>query len=157
MSMTYSQACIDLTKSSEGRENNAYWDADGKVWTIGYGHTGLEVVEGLHWTDEQCDAQLAADLQLHAESVEQSFPNRTFTQGQFDCLTDLFFNVGATKLRNIAPLFWKAVTTGDDASVPFNLYHTDAEGSPHGLIFAGGKILPGLITRRQKEIALWNS
>jgi len=31
-------------------------------WTIGVGHTGPEVHEGLEWTDAQVDAAYASDL-----------------------------------------------------------------------------------------------
>ncbi len=40
----------------EGKRNEAYLDtAEPPVWTIGYGHTGPEVHEGLVWTDEQVE------------------------------------------------------------------------------------------------------
>ena len=154
LTMTYSQDCIDLVKASEGCVLRAYLDSVG-VPTIGFGHTGKEVHEGLQWTLAQAEAQLAADLQIHSEAVERSFPNRTFTQGQMDALTSLFFNIGAAKLKSIAPTFWRHVTNQNDAQVPFDLYHADADGTQHGLIYAGGKILPGLVIRRQKEIDLW--
>jgi lysozyme len=35
---------------------------DGAPWTIGIGHTGPEVHEGLVWTDEQIDAAYEGDL-----------------------------------------------------------------------------------------------
>jgi lysozyme len=58
----------------EGRRNVAYPDplTGGAPWTIGIGHTGPEVHEGLVWTDAQIDAAFAldcaeaeADCQLH--------------------------------------------------------------------------------------------
>ncbi len=36
----------------EAKKNKAYKDTVG-VWTIGVGHTGTEVHEGLEWTDQQ--------------------------------------------------------------------------------------------------------
>jgi GH24 family phage-related lysozyme (muramidase) len=38
----------------EGREHKAYRDT-GDIWTIGKGHTGLEVHEGLVWDDAQIE------------------------------------------------------------------------------------------------------
>lgn len=51
----------------EGREHLAYVDPLTKAepWTIGEGHTGPEVHEGLMWGDGQIDAAKAADI-LHA-------------------------------------------------------------------------------------------
>lgn len=52
---------LALTKRSEGCSLKAYQDLGG-VWTIGYGHTGPEVHEGLTWTQEQCDDALKEDI-----------------------------------------------------------------------------------------------
>lgn len=44
----------------------AGWQSlSGAPWTIGYGHTGPEVHEGLEWTQGEADAALSADLKLH--------------------------------------------------------------------------------------------
>ena len=61
-------ALIDrLLRREENREYTAYPDplTKGPPWTIGEGHTGSEVHEGLVWTDAQIDAAKAADI-LHA-------------------------------------------------------------------------------------------
>jgi lysozyme len=54
----------DQIEGFEGRRNEAYPDplTHGEPWTIGVGHTGPEVHEGLVWTDEQIDAAFDADL-----------------------------------------------------------------------------------------------
>lgn len=48
----------------EGRAHAAYPDpvTHGAPWTIGIGHTGPEVHEGLIWTDAQIDAAFEADV-----------------------------------------------------------------------------------------------
>lgn len=55
----------------EGRRYRAYPDplTHGEPWTIGVGHTGPEVHEGLEWTDAQIDAALDADI---AEATEEA-------------------------------------------------------------------------------------
>ena len=55
-------------KKFEGKENKAYGDplTGAEPWTIGYGHTGPEVHEGLVWTDEECDLAFEKDF-AHAE------------------------------------------------------------------------------------------
>lgn len=56
-----------IVRREEGREHLAYVDPITKAepWTIGEGHTGPEVHEGLLWGDGQIDAAKAADI-LHA-------------------------------------------------------------------------------------------
>jgi len=43
------------------------------------------------------------------------------------------------------------------AQVPYQLYHENPDGSEHGWIFVEGKPSAGLIARRQREIALFNT
>jgi len=57
-----SQDGLNLTMADEGLRLTAYQDSGG-VWTIGWGHTGPEVHEGLVWTREQCAAALKHDLE----------------------------------------------------------------------------------------------
>lgn len=45
----------DYTRLCEGCALRAYRDSEG-AWTIGWGHTGPEVVEGLSWDQGQADA-----------------------------------------------------------------------------------------------------
>jgi len=95
----------------EGREYKAYPDPasplakarrlglpfrglSGAPWTIGVGHTGPEVHEGLVWTDAQIDAALDADLLRFERAVDKLTANRIPTQGQFDAMVLFAFNVG---------------------------------------------------------------
>lgn len=57
----------------EGLRLKAYLDTVG-VWTIGYGHTGPEVVEGLVWTKEKAEAQLDEDIAEKTEQVKARIP-----------------------------------------------------------------------------------
>lgn len=96
----------------EGREREAYPDPaspraiarrkglptlglSGAPWTIGTGHTGPEVCEGLVWTDAQIDAAEAADLLRFERDVETLVGAHPIKQGQFDALTLFAFNVGS--------------------------------------------------------------
>lgn len=96
----------------EGREHEAYPDPasplakarrnrqptaglSGAPWTIGVGHTGPEVHEGLVWTDEQIDAARDSDLLRFERAVDKfCAAKRVPTQGEFDALVLFAFNVG---------------------------------------------------------------
>jgi lysozyme len=92
----YSKTGLALTEHFEadgGPVLKAYWDALGKVWTIGYGSTGPDIHEGLVWTPEQCEARLLRDVQnacLHVNHLVTTPLN----QNQFDALVDFAYNVG---------------------------------------------------------------
>jgi len=140
--VTYSQDCVDLVKQSEGCSLHAYRDAVG-VLTIGYGHTGRDVKADSRWTQAQADAQLAADLQIACEGL-MALVKVPLTQGQCDALTDFAFNMGLGNLGNSTLL--RKLNAGYGEEVPSELLRW---------VYAGGEKLPGLVTRRQREVDLW--
>lgn len=60
----------------EGWKNSAYPDplTGGEPWTIGVGHCGHEVFEGLMWSDEKIGQQLDADIADKTARVRSHFP-----------------------------------------------------------------------------------
>lgn len=62
-----------LIASEEGRRQDAYRDTLG-VWTIGIGHTGHEVVEGLVWDDQQIDGAFFRDVATAHDGLVASLP-----------------------------------------------------------------------------------
>lgn len=86
----------------EGREYKAYPDPgskDGKPWTIGIGHTGAEVHEGLVWDDAQIDAAFEKDS-AKFESAVDKLVTVTLNQFQFDALVCLVFNIGIQAFKD---------------------------------------------------------
>lgn len=63
---------IDL----EGYEHEAYPDPLTKSdpWTIGIGHTGKEVHEGLVWSDVEIDAAYDVDVKIAESACTRNFP-----------------------------------------------------------------------------------
>jgi len=59
--LTTTQLAIALIRPMESCRLRAYWDALGKVWTIGWGHT-KGVVEGQTRTQTEADQWLGDDL-----------------------------------------------------------------------------------------------
>lgn len=64
------------------------------VCTIGCGHTGPEVVPGLTWTRAQAQDALQKDLARFERAVDEAV-TQPLTQGQFDAMVSLAFNIGA--------------------------------------------------------------
>lgn len=139
----YSDAGVALTKQFEGLRLTAYQDVGG-VWTIGYGHTGPEVHAGLVWTQAQADAALLEDLASAVACVNEAV-DADITQNEFDAMVDFVFNDGAHAFRNSTLL--KMVNLGhfESAAEQFLLWD-----------HAGGKVVEGLLHRRQAEAALFS-
>ena len=146
--MTYSQSGLELTEHFEadgGPKTTSYWDARGKCWTIGYGHTGSDVVEGLTWTPEQCQVALAKDI-LWAASVVNKHVLVALDQHQFDALCDFTFNSGSGHFEGSTLL--RLVNAGDFAGA-------DLEFGKW--VKSGGVVLSGLVRRRMAEANLFSS
>lgn len=71
----------------------------GAPWTIGFGHTGPEVHDGLVWTLEEAEAALEADVARTQLALDQKMPWwRRLDDLRQDCLCEMAFNLGVTKL-----------------------------------------------------------
>ena len=136
--MEYSKQGLDLTKAFESCRLTAYRDIKG-VLTIGYGHTGPEVVEGLVWTQDQADSQLIMDLQ-HAVTVVYNLVTIGLSQPAFDAVVDLVFNIGSGNFRNSTML--KLLNAGNLEAAAEQFDRWDE---------AGGKKVAGLLRRRKAE------
>lgn len=145
--MTYSKAGLVLTEHYEadgGPVLTAYWDVFGKVWTIGYGHTGPEVVEGLVWTAEQCEQALLSDIAWATADVNK-YVNVQLNQDQFDACVDFTFNCGVGNFNSST--LCKLINVG-------NMTAADLEFAKW--VHSGGKVVPGLIRRRTDEAKLFS-
>ena len=84
-----------LIKHFEDCELTAYPDpkTGGDPWTIGWGHTGPEVHEGLVWTQEQADAAFDDDLVEREYMADKALPSE-ITDDQFSAFVSILYNVG---------------------------------------------------------------
>lgn len=113
------------------------------VFTIGYGATGLEIVAGLTWTQEQADQRFASDLNRFGAGVQSSLRGTT-TQGQFDACCSLCFNIGIAAFAKSTVL--RLHNAGDyaGAATSFIMWNKQA-----------GIVLAGLTRRREAEAAMY--
>ncbi len=145
--MKVSEACRkQIIEPSEGLRLRAYRDSVG-VWTIGYGHTsaaGDPVVRpGMVISDVQADQILSRDLVLFEAGVSKLLLGvKTIEQREFDALVSLAFNIGLGNLRSSSLL--RAYRAGDKMTAARKFMDWNR---------AGGRVLPGLTTRRAKERA----
>lgn len=124
-----------------GRRLVAYRCSAG-VWTIGVGHTGPEVHEGLTISDAQADEWLASDIRKVADDLSR-YINHDVTKGQYIALISLAFNIGVRGLVGKCPKLMRALNEGE----------YEAAADEFLDVTNGG--LPGLVKRRVAERALF--
>lgn len=127
-----------IIKEAEGYRGTAYRDPVG-VLTIGWGHTGKDVTDGMTITQEQAEELLEADLKRFESAVEKS--GLDLTQNEFDALVSFTYNLGEANLRRL---------------IKGRTLHEIAAKIP-SYNKAGGKVLPGLTKRRKAEQALFKT
>lgn len=118
----------------------AYMPTEDDVPTIGWGSTGPDVHMGLVWTQEQADARFATDLAHFATSVGMAAGAATQTQGQFDAMVSLAYNIGIAAFRG-STLLRKHIAH-DYAAAAEQFLRWDKQA---------GVVLKGLTRRRQAE------
>lgn len=152
-----SQHLLDLLVVWEGLELKAYPDS-AKLLTIGIGHlltkeekqTGFIVINGkkVPWQYGITKAQ-AYELKLQDlvrfEEVVTTLVKVPLKQNEFDALVSFAYNTGVSAFTGSTLL--KKLNQGMYSEVPVELKKW---------VKAGGKVIKGLINRRNNEIRLWN-
>lgn len=87
---------INLIKEFEGCKLTSYQDQGG-VWTIGYGHTGPEIVEGTTITQQQADMYLRKDVD-NLSNLDY-YISVSLSDNEYSALLCLAYNIGAYALR----------------------------------------------------------
>lgn len=143
--MQINDAGLALLKSCEGCKLKAYPDpaSGGAPWTVGYGHTGDDVYEGLEITQERADELLKEDIEK-LESELLDCIATPVSSNQFSALVVFTYNVGIGNFENSSLL--KNLNSGDiqGAADQFPRWNR-----------AGGEIRQYLVERREKERALF--
>lgn len=132
---------LSIIKQFEGLKLVAYQDT-GKVWTIGYGHTGPDVKPGMVVTEARADALLLADIADAESDVGRLFP--VTTQNQYDALVSFTFNLGRDQVSSST--LRRKHNAGD---------YVGAKGEFARWVHDNGVKLNGLVKRRAAEAYLY--
>lgn len=141
------QATIDLVKEFEGLRTKAYKDSAG-VWTIGYGTTaraglGIEPAAGMEITEAEAEYYLQKGLEKFSTEIAGVFKT-PINENQFGACVSLAYNIGPGAFKRSSVVRH------------FNLGNTK-KAADSILMWnkAGGKVLKGLVRRREAERALF--
>ena len=132
----------EILKYFEGCKLTAYQDSVG-VWTIGYGHT-KGVYDGMTITQDQAEQMLLSELEEYEGYIE-NMVTVPLTQNQFDALVVWVYNLGPTNFKNSTLL--KELNAGNYNAAGQEITRWNK---------AGGKVLAGLVKRREAEAELFN-
>ena len=139
--MKISKEGLALIKKFEGCKLESYKCAAG-VWTIGYGST-KGIKEGMSISQEEADNLLLEDVAVFEDNVLDAV-TMPLSQHQFDALVSWTFNLGGANLK--ASTMLKKLNAGEYEEVPAQMKRWNK---------AGGKVLQGLIRRREAEALLF--
>ncbi len=129
---------IALIKKYEGCRLTAYKaDPSEKMWTVGYGHYGVE--QGATISQAQADQYLEADIAKFDWYVNR-YVSVLVTQNMHDALVSFTYNLGAGTLKKSSLLEKLNRRDYIGAADVFPRYNK-----------AGGRVLNGLVRRRQNE------
>ena len=145
--MKISEAGIELIKQFEGFSSKPYLDV-ALVPTIGYGTTHYEH-RAVSMSDPSISKQTATYLlrtqvdEMYSKAVNH-YARVPLTQNQFDALVSFTYNLGTGALRSSTLL--RDINHGKIKS---------AHNEFHKWTHANGKVVGGLVARRQKEAELF--
>jgi lysozyme len=136
-----SEKGINFLIQEEGERLKAYKCAAG-VWTIGVGHTGPDVREGMVITKEKSRELLKLDLSRFEKAID-TYIKVPLEQYQFDALVSLAFNIGVGNFSK------STLVKKINANAPIE----EIEFQFKQWRLAGGK--PILLPRREREAKLY--
>ena len=139
--MKASELLVGKLKEFEGFSNTAYKCAAG-VWTCGYGTT-KGITPTTRCTRAEAEQWLLRDL-APVEAYVNTIPEVN-TQGKYDALVDFAYNLGLGNLKQSTLL--RKIKEGASTE--------DIQEQFRRWVYAGGKVLKGLVRRREWEAQRW--
>lgn len=139
--MKISENGLKLIEQFEGLRLTAYKASKrDKYYTIGYGHCGADVKQGMTITEAQAESYLRQDV-AEAEAAVNKYSGYGWNQNQFNALVSFAYNVG-----NIDGLTNNGKRSVAEISAKISEY-----------VYSGGVKLEGLVRRRAAEKALFDT
>jgi lysozyme len=140
---------LALIKEFEGFRAKAYQDPVG-IWTIGYGTTdragvGIDPQPGMAITEAEAEDYLLKALQHFAEIIRPALIGRA-TPNQWGAMLSLAYNIGPDAFKRSSVLRFFNSLKFEEAADAFLLWNR-----------GGGRVLPGLVRRREAERRLFLS
>ena len=133
---------LELIKKYESCRLTAYKAiSTEKYWTIGYGHYGSDVTQGMTITQSKANEFLKQDVEKFEKNVSKYDSIYHWNQNEFDALVSFAFNVGS-----INQLTANGSRTRQEIANKMLEY-----------VKSGGQTLSGLVKRRIDEQALFLS
>lgn len=171
--MKLSKAGEDLMHRYEGFRSKPYL-CPAHIWTIGYGHVlyqeqirlpvvrppgktqadipmirkemPLKQEHNRVWTKTEIDELFRNDVETFERGVLRLVPGCVGRQGSFDALVSISYNFGLGNLQR--------------STIRMRANRGDWEGAAEAFMVwtkGGGKVLPGLVKRREAEVKLFLS
>ena len=138
-----------LIKKFETCVLKAYIDAVG-ILTIGWGHTGRDVVPGLIWSQSQADQVFEDDTTSRSKVLAIYLDKVPTSDQQFSAMLSLMYNIGNNALRNSTVLRLHKAGNYKGAAAAFLMWNK-------GTVDGKKVVLAGLTARRKEEKALYLS
>nr|DAU80121.1 MAG TPA: Lysozyme [Caudoviricetes sp.] len=142
--MQTSDKGIEFLIKEEGGIRLKAYKCQAGILTIGVGHTGKDVKEGMEITEEKAIELLKLDLRRFEDVVNKNI-NVTLKQHEFDALISLAFNIGCAAFSNSTVV--KKINTGAKMCEVEEAWKMWRKG--------GGKVLPILVRRREREVKMY--
>ena len=152
--MNVSETGKCFIKNKEGLRLETY-KCSSNVLTIGYGHTGSDVHAGMKITKEEAERLFRMDLYVHENNVNK-LVKVPLTQGQFDALVSLEYNIGYGNFRTSSILRLVNEKKYNEACKRF-LFENPNSKTPEEKykgcwVFNNQKkVVAGLVNRRKEE------
>jgi lysozyme len=132
---------LELIRGFEGCNLTAYKLPGETYWTVGWGHTGPEVRAYETINQQLADGMFHDDIQRFAKQVE-GYLAHSATQGQFDALVSLAYNIGIGNFQDSTLL--RVFNTGDMKAAVLQFCEWNKDST--------GQISLGLVRRRAAEM-----
>lgn len=137
-SLAVSAVCLVGIAGYEGYRGEAYLPTKNDVPTIGFGETaGVKI--GQKTTPDRALVQLLKSTEAHADGIRQCIKVPLY-QHEFDAYVSMAYNIGVGNFCKSTLV--KKLNAGD---------YTGACSEMKHWVYQKGKVLPGLVRRREAE------